>query len=231
MQLLRTIGTNMQVINQSILKTALAVGEICIGCGCALLLMAQIVHTQVPVDVKHQREMANQTKAQRQLFWKVSSAKDPIDDGNKIIAVRRIVLHFQDVDQKGRSFANKKDLVEIEVFSKILIPVTDAAQYLIIGDRAFPEPPRSSDFHTVFAHLSPKDFSELRDGSIVSYVISAGVLDQTGLINTYKNGEPNDIAGAKFGRLNKSMIDGLPTIEEDSKSQVLRISGIENQIL
>jgi len=220
----------MQVINQSMLKTALAVGEICIGCGCALLLMAQIVHTQVPGDVKHQREMANQTKAQRQLFWKVSSAMDPIDDGNKIIAVRRIVLHFQDVDQKG-SFANKKDLVEIEVFSKILIPVTDAAQYLIIGDRAFPEPPRSSDFHTVFAHLSPKDFSELRDGSIVSYVISAGVLDQTGLINTYKNGEPNDIAGAKFGRLNKSMIDGLPTIEEDSKSQVLRISGMKNQIL
>jgi len=215
----------MHVIKQTKLKTDLAASGICFVCACAVLLMVQMVHTQAPVDEKRQSAVANQTKAQRQLFWKVSSAKDPIDDGNKIIAVRRIVLHFQDVDQKGRSFANKEDLVEIEVFSKILIPVTDAAQYLIIGDRAFPEPPRSSDFHTVFAHLSPKDFSELRDGSIVSYVISAGVLDQTGLINTYKNGEPNDIAGAKFGRLDKSMIDGFPTIEEDRQSHLLRMSG------
>lgn len=222
----------MRINKQIILKKIGLSLAICVSCLIAVwfFLMTQKTHTQTIVDEKRQNEMANKAKDQRQMFWKVSSTKNPSDDGNRIIAVRRIKLQFEDTDPKGKSFTNHKDLVEIEVFSKTEIPVTNAAQYLIIGDKAFPEPARSADLHSVFVHLSPEEFNEIKEGAIVSYMISSALVDKEALRNAYKNGEPGELSGAKFGRLYKTMIEQSSAIEEDVKAQKLRISKARNGI-
>ena len=219
---------NKQIISKKI-ALGLAVCGICMAAG-GLFLMTQKTHTQTVVDEKRQNEIANKAKEQRQMFWKVSSVRNPSYDGNRIVAVRRIKLRFEGIDAKGFSFDGRKDLVEIEVFSKTEIPVTNAAQDLVIGDKVIPEPARSGDLHSVFAHMSPEEFNEIKDGSVVSYIISSGGLDEVALKSAYKNGEPGEISGAKFGRLNKSLIEQFPQIEEDAKAQSSRITHTKNKV-
>lgn len=43
-------------------------------------------------------------------------------------------------------------------------------------------------------------------------------------------GEPKEIPGAKFGRLNKSLIDFFSQIEEDMAKQMLRMAHTKNEI-
>lgn len=144
---------------------------------CLVAGVTQSTYTQTVVDEKRQIELTNQLKEQRQMFGKVSSTEKPADDGNRIVAIRRIKLHFQDVDKNGFEFDNQKDLIEIEVFSILNIPIGNAADYLVIGDMAFESLGMSGDCHSVFVHLTPEEFGKVKDGSIISFVISGGTLN------------------------------------------------------
>src|SRR5437660_352237 len=97
--ILEEIGLIMRINKQTISKKmglGLAVCGICMVVG-VVFLMTQKIHTQTVVDEKRQNEIAKKVKEQRQMFWKVSSVKNPSDDGNRIVAVRRIKLRFEGI--------------------------------------------------------------------------------------------------------------------------------------
>ena len=210
------------IMNKLALLGFLIIGAVfVVGIYLAVNLQAQ---NQTDSNNERMKQIEKSVKEQEEMFFKVSSTTVPVDEGNKIVAVRRINLIFDDVDSKGNTFKNKKLMYEVEVFSKTVIPVTNSIQYLIIGDIALPEPLTSGDRHTVFGYLQAREFEELKDGALVSYMISPVQINAEDLKQFYKNGEPKEIAGAKFGRLEKGMADRFPIIEEDSKTQLLRIT-------
>lgn len=207
----------------------LIIGIVCLMIGIMFLIPPKSQTQNVPDE---KRPKVIHTELTRRLDWfrKVSSTAKPVDEGNRIVAIRRIKLNFEDLDEKRSWFINQKDLIQIEVFSKVQIPVTNASQYLIIGDRWFEEPSRSSDNRTGSALLTPEEFAEIKDGSIISYVIAPGSFtNDAWLKESYKNGEPKQIPGAKFGRLDKSMIERFPVIEENRRAQILRIANTINK--
>lgn len=183
---------------------------------------------QADFDKERMKQIEKSVKEQGEMFWKVSSTAVPADEGNKIVAVRRINLSFDDRDDKGSTFRNKKLMYEIELFSKVIIPVTNSTQYLIIGDIALPEPLITGDRHTIFAYLEAKDFDALKDGAIITYMISPVQINSEALKESYKNGEPKEIAGAKFGRVDKKMAEQFPVIEEDAKTILSRVTQTKN---
>jgi hypothetical protein len=97
--------------------------------------------------------------------------------------------------------------------------VTDAGQDLFIGNRIFPEPEISWDRHTIFVQFSAEEFDKMPDGAMVSY--SIGFANENVWREKFKDGEP-DFPGAKFGRLQKSMINEFSEIQENSEEQILR---------
>jgi hypothetical protein len=193
-----------------------------IGVFLSITLSAQ---NQADADKERMKQLEKSVKEQEEMFWKVSPAAIPADEGNKIVAVRRVNLIYDDVDAKGNTFKNRKLMYEVELFSKVIIPVTNSTQYLIIGDIALPEPFITGDRHTIFAHLQQKEFEQLKDGAIISLLISPVQINSETLKQIYKDGEPKEITGAKFGRMDKSAAERFPVIEEDSKTQLSRLSG------
>ena len=155
-------------------------------------------------------------------FKKSSSAEESVDKGNMIVAIRKVNLIFDDVDEKKATFKNRKTIVEIEVYSKVQIPVTDAVQFAVIGEKIISDPPRSADGHTFFIHLTPEEFAALKDDAIVTY--SIGLTSAPGA--SEKNAKTK--IGAKFGKIDKKLIDRFPVIEEDNQAQMLRMSQTKN---
>ncbi len=180
--------------------------------------------TQTKSDEQRKKQLEEESKEQAQMFWKRSSTKVSSDEGNKIVAVRRINLTFDDYDTKGNKFKKKKLVCEFELFSRVRIPVTNAGQYLIIGDLVVSQVHISGDNHTILGYLEQKQFESLKDGAIISYTIVPASLDVVSEIvkESYKNGEPEQIDGAKFGRIDKKAIEKLPVVEETSEDLSLR---------
>lgn len=166
-------------------------------------------------------------KQQEQMFWKKSSTSIPADDGNKIVGIRRINLSYKDVDEKGNTFSNEKLIYEVEVFSKVIVPVTNSNQHLLIGDLEIQYAYVTGDRHTIYIHLSPEEFERIKDGAIINLSIFPGKINAEQLKDSYKNGEPKEIVGAKFGRIDKKAADQLSIFNEDVESLNKRLFGVK----
>lgn len=189
------------------------------------IAVAQQSQSQTATDEKRMEDIEKMQKEQVQMFWKVSTSDNPTDIGNRIVAVRRVVRIVDDYNNQQGMFKNKIQMVEIELYSKVLIPVTNESQFAQIGEKIL-TPHRSADAHSLFILLEKKDFDELEDGEIISYTIG----NPNNLVprKTSVAGEPFNIIGAKFGKLDKKMIDRFPAIEEDAKETIKRQSGTKN---
>lgn len=210
--------------NRLFLSISLMIGVIfAIGVFLSVSMQAQ---NQTQSDEQRAKQLEEESKERAQMFWKTSSTKIPADEGNKIVAVRRINLTVDDYDAKGNKFKKKKLIYEVELFSRLRIPVTSSMQYLIIGDSIISQVHVNGSSQTIFGHLEQEQFELIKDGAIISYTISPVNLSlQSEIVKeSYKNGEPEKVAGAKFGRIDKKAADRFPLIEEDSETLLLRIT-------
>lgn len=153
-------------------------------------------------------------------FSKTSSTAIPVDEGNRIVAVRRITLIF---DRQGET--EKQNLVEVELYSEYRLPVSNAnLDYVFFGEKVFILFV-AGDRQRIFVWMKPAEFEEIKDNALVTVMplpISLESLRNM-IVETYKNGEPKEVSGAKFGRLTKAMIDKFPPLEENSESSLKRI--------
>ena len=180
--------------------------------------------TQTEDAKQRQKQIEKSIKEQERRFWKITATNPPADAGNRIVAIRRINLIFDDVDSKGSTFKNKNLLYEVELFSSVKIPVTNSTQYLIIGDVVFTEPLVTGSRQTIYAYFPKNEFQALKDGALVHYMVSPARINSENIRESYKNGEPKQVSGAKFGRIRKRAAVRTPIIEEDGKTQLLRVT-------
>ncbi len=150
-------------------------------------------------------------------FRRLSSTETDRDKGNKIVAVRRINVIVEDTDSDGNFVNRGIAMVEIELYSNVAPPITNAAHIVRIGDKEF-VPGNiacSGNRSCVSVEISEKEFDELQDGGLITYRIGSPISPKV-LKELYKDGEPKEVVGAKFGRLDKKMIDKFPTVERNA---------------
>jgi hypothetical protein len=150
-------------------------------------------------------------------FRRLSSTKIDTDKENKISAVRRMNMLVDDIDSNGNLVKRKIQMIEIELFSKIMPPVTNAAHFVRIGEREFVPSNRGCELikNCIMVELYPKEFEQLENNSLITYRIGSPISSKT-LKELYKDGEPKEVVGAKFGRLDKTMIDKFPSVERNA---------------
>jgi hypothetical protein len=122
-------------------------------------------------------------------------------------------------DQDGNPIKRGIPHLEIEVRMAIVPPATNSAYFVRIGDKEWGPGGRGcAEAGCVKLVLTPEDFASLRERAIVSDR-NGGRADPVALGRDFENGEPSIVVGAKFGRLDKSMIDRFPTIERNANDQ------------
>jgi hypothetical protein len=153
-------------------------------------------------------------------FRRWSSTKDVKDDGNEIKAVRRINLIVETIGSDGKVIKQKVSRVELELYSRIAPPVTNSGHFVRIGNMEFAPFNRacSLNSHCIIVEITPEQFETLSDNALISYRIGNSINPKV-LKESYKDGEPSQIIGAKFGRLNKKAIEEFPTLERNFVQQ------------
>lgn len=190
-----------------------------------LVIFTQNTKNQTLPDSKETDEIIRKQKESYEMFHKTSSTAVPVDAGNSITAIRRIVVVYEEADQK-----KKMDLVEIELLTKWSIPISDAnTEFVFIGEKVFMSPIISGG--KIFVRMKPEEFNEIKDNALVHLATMPPLLEklQASLTTVYKDGEPKEVTGAKFGRINKRIIYQFPVIEEDLESLNKRISEVKQQ--
>jgi hypothetical protein len=189
-----------------------------------LIVFAQKAQNQNNTDSKVTDEIKRRMIESSKMFSKTSSTDVSIDEGNKIFAIRRIISIYEEADKK-----KKMNLVEIELHTKWDIPVSDAyMDFVFVGDKVFI--PIVSG-RTILVRIKLEEFDEIKDNAIVHFVPMPSFLKQVreDASKVYKNGEPKEVQGAKFGRINKNMINQFPLIEEDLASFNKRLEEISKK--
>jgi hypothetical protein len=107
-------------------------------------------------------------------------------------------------------------MVKIELQSRIqLASITNGSSWskVQIGEKLFRASSEKSPENIcyVYALMSVQEFERLKDNSLIT--VNNVRLSDDLLKELYKNGEPKEVYGAKFGRLDKKMIDKFPVIE------------------
>jgi hypothetical protein len=148
------------------------------------------------------------------IFSKLSSVKTEMDEGYCVIAIRKVIVWLNSPDDDSPSSRIKKELVQIELQAKGLPAPRDFGNNEIqIGDQLFDsyKDDCKNKADCLMVSMSVKEFDDLKDNSLIS--LSNIYIDSKRLKDSYKNGEPKEIFGVKFGRLDKKMIYKFPVVE------------------
>jgi hypothetical protein len=187
-----------------------------IGVGC-LMVFAQKRNDTKSKESKPIQQTPNSQENSLTFFSKMSSIKEPADLGFNIQEVRRINV-WTDAPRDNNSLNRmKSELVKIVLEVKFQpyngMNNTDSLFMVQIGDRNFEysHDTTSNKMNLLYVLISAKEFQELKDNSFVTLAVTS--FQPLDLKNLYKNGEPKEVYGAKFGRLDKKMIDKFPVIE------------------
>ena len=166
-----------------------------------------------PSQAKTKMEALNE----QGIFGKVSSTETEADEGFRIVAVRKVYVMLNSPYDDEPSNQTRKDYIEIELFAKILPAATNMPDIVQIGDRIFSpeELPCRNNKNCIKVVMTPKDFDNLKDNSLVTLYKGMPVAPDV-LKELYKNGEPKQVVGAKFGRLSKKSIEAFPPVERKS---------------
>lgn len=194
----------------------------------SIVIFAQQAQNQKIEDIDRTDQIEQIKKETIEMFYKKSSVSDPIDEGNRITAIRKAKIEFEDYNEKTKlQFKNKQDLVEIELYCSVAVPVSNAQmEYVVIGDKVFTGPVISGDRHTVFVRIKPSEFEAIKENSLIYLTLSAMAPEKvrTDLTDSFMGGELKQVTGAKFGRINKTIIIQSPVIDEDLATFRKRIS-------
>lgn len=214
------------------IKTLKNLGFICAAVILAGIFVAyaQQARNRVSSDSKKMTEIEKEQKTQGEMFWKTSSIESPVDEGNKIVAIRRINFPFEDLDKNTKLiFTNKKTLVEIELYCSVPVPVSNIGRdYAFIGGKVFEAPLIGANRRHIFIRMELKEFDELKDGASVYFSsLPRKAVNEELIKESFKNGEPREITGAKFGRLDKKMIDQFSIVEEDNETMRVRVHKLD----
>lgn len=138
------------------------------------------------------------------IYTGVSSTDPENDEGFGIVAVRRT---FVMVNGAYDDVKTRKDFVEIELYAAVLPEITDMPDIVQIGDSSFvpSEMPCKDNDHCIKVTITPAEFDQLRDKSLITIYKGRPVNPEV-LKELFKAGEPKQVRGAKFGRLDKSKI-------------------------
>lgn len=178
-----------------------------------LLILAQ----QKQSKIGNNSNKSMQPLEDTELFYRTSTTEVDTDEGNKITAVRRINMIVDDTDSEGNLIKRQIPMIEIELYSKVAPPVSNLINIVRVGDKDMFPSNRACGVNPncVSVELYPKEFEELPDNALITYRIGYPVSPKN-LKELYKDGEPKEVVGVKFGRLDKSRIDKFPTVERSA---------------
>jgi hypothetical protein len=156
----------------------------------------------------------------KSIFYRTSTTEVETDEGNKIVAVRKISIIVDATDSEGNLIKRKIPMVEIELSGKVSPPISNLINIVRIGDKeVFPANKAcGTNSKCVSVELYQKEFEQLPDNALITYRIGYPIPSKT-LKEMYKNGEPKEVEGAKFGRLDKKMIEKFETVERNNAQQ------------
>src|SRR6187401_1299504 len=103
-------------------------------------------------------------------FRKISSSEVPIDCGNKIVAIRRLTMIVEDIDENKDLITRKLPWVEIELFSKVAVPAVNSFFIVRIGNKHFAPGGKGcgNDGRCTMLVLTVEQFNSLKDGDLIS---------------------------------------------------------------
>jgi hypothetical protein len=147
-------------------------------------------------------------------FRKTSATADPGDPGNRIEAIRRLTLLVEDINSNQDRITRRIPRVEIELFSAIAPPPVNSHYIVRIGNKEFYPGGRGcrSDRHCTMVVMSPEEFASLSNGALIS-MRNGRRASPDDLSRLFEEGEPANVIGSKFGRLDKGMIERFPPVE------------------
>ncbi len=181
---------------------------------CLILITAICIQFALCQQISAQK---NALQDQLSFFGKSSSTKINKDEDKDIVAIRHLNLIVNDIDNQGYSIKRKIPYVEIELFTKVSPPTTNSTHLVQIGDQEFYPTGKGcgEKYGCIMVVITPEQFKDIKDNALVTYRIGSPGNAKL-LKEVYKNGEPAQIGGAKFGRIKKSMIDKFPTVERNN---------------
>lgn len=172
-------------------------------------------------QMNNEKEKNKNAEIKTSIFGQANTTKESCKSC-RVAEIRRVTETQERYRKERGAFTEKKELVEIELVSDYFIPVTNFGNHVQIGDNAFVL------FIGGIIIMKKEEFDELKDGALI--VLSIGPAPTQEMMKEfYKNGEPEKIHGAKFGRLDKSMIDKSPAITEDYRDKWKRLSKIKDK--
>jgi hypothetical protein len=151
------------------------------------------------------------------IFYRTSTTEVDTDEGNNIVAVRKLNVIVDATDSEGNLIKRKIPMVEIELSISVSPPISNLMSIVRIGDKEVLPANRAcaTNSKCVSVELYQKEFEQLPDNALITYRIGFPIPSKT-LKEVYKTGEPKEVVGAKFGRLDKSMIDKFPSVERNA---------------
>ena len=185
-----------------------------IGICLSLGVGALVVWAQKEKQIRPQDKTKMEFQEDQGIFRRISSTETDADEGFSIAAIRRVNVRINSAYDEEPENQTIKQLVEIELFAKFLPSGTNMPDVVQIGDRTFPPfwGYCENNANCVKVIMSADDFDKLKDNSLVT-LYKGMPMNSDVLKELYKNGEPKEVVGAKFGRLNKKKIDEFPVIE------------------
>ncbi|MEP6923215.1 MAG: hypothetical protein ABI954_02010, partial [Pyrinomonadaceae bacterium] len=182
-----------------------------------------VVAQQKDVQSPQKNQLSDQEKQKQQLITQDPAMRLSLtivdqDEGYSITTIKRVKHTY-------RRFLNNvaTDNIMMEVVIELHTPrkleIVDStnappSKFFLIGDKVIDEIDNcpSDEQHCFNLFLKPEQFEQLKDNSIISFCKKYNVssLDLEALKEMYKDGEPREVLGIKFGRLNKKLINQFP---------------------
>jgi hypothetical protein len=179
------------------------------------MVLAQKDNKIKPVESESEKQKRMfDVLSEQAIFSRLSSVKVETDDGFCILAVRKMIIWINSPTDDSPSARIKKEMVQIELQAKRMPMARNLGNNRIqIGDKLFNlyRDTCIDKSECVIVAISVSEFNDLKDNSLVT--LSNGNMDANMLKELYKNGEPEEVYGAKFGRLDKKMIDKFSIVE------------------
>jgi hypothetical protein len=161
------------------------------------------------------------------------SAQEPGDGGHppvavgvlrvakhpRVLGIQRIDLVIDDTRPDGERYEKRVPHVEIELLIGDVELNTQLAHIVQIGETQFcvtmMTPSHEGFNYNALVRVSAEEFEALPDGAEISYSIGS-FIPREEFRKLYREGKVSASLGTKLGKLDKKMIDLLPTVEKSA---------------
>lgn len=137
----------------------------------------------------------------------------------RVVGIQRVQLVIEEAGADGEHYEKRVPHVEIELLVGDVELNTQLIRIVQIGDTQFAvttmKPSEECYNYNPVVRVSAEEFESLPDGAEISYSIGS-LIPREEFRKLYQEGKVSASLGTKLGKLDKKMIDLLPTVEKSA---------------